>query len=413
MDLRLRARASLKKKGLFSSSRIKVEDVVATLIAGAKGTPLEATTSSRKLGPGRPIAITMHPNAGRIFFIHADDDDLEIEAKAYTVGPGYHAFLVSILDSMQSSLGLRWEWADETGYSHKRDFADLQSRMAKSFREICAGLVKQIHAGGEATGAKIFMPANFCVVAAKDEIFTPFGPITLKQLEDWASIDGAELRKAAAGFYMWWDQGFGGSFYRGVTLYRLWMDIRWATPLDHDEAELVMGTLRCYAAALEHRAELPVPQPAITELFALIDGNVMRPVANSHGIGYRRRAWARPVGSNWRLVMPGSLEPTEEGDNAPQYVFATDGLDIRASVYVAPSDDEEIRAGVFDGEITNDDHEIERLGKTVRVRTLAKTHARGEETDVCFLSVTSSTPELHSLGEQIAKTLTYLPDGQV
>jgi hypothetical protein len=409
MELTLRARASLKRKGLLSSSRINVEDVVRALIAGAKGTPLETNARARALQRSGTFRVNMHPNVGPVE-IRANGDDVQVEAKAYSAGPGYHAFLVSVLDSMQTSLGLQWEWDDPTDYALKRDFAALQSRMAASFAANCASLVSGIEADGGAFRAHLFMPVSFgVIIAEQDEILTPLGPVSLEQVRHWAFSIGAELREAAAAFYMWWDQGFGGSFYRGIVLYWLWMDIRWATPLDREEADFIFGTLDCYSTALEQGADLPIPEAAITELFALVEGKLARPIADPRGIGYRRRVWTRSIGQNWRLVMPGCLEPSEEGeDDAPTYVFTADSLDVRASVYIAPSDDPEIRAGVFDREISVIDRFIEKYDRTVTVRNLARTHALGERTSVCILTITSSTPGTRLLGERIGKSLTYV-----
>lgn len=413
MEPVLRARASLKKKGMFSSSRLNVQDIAQALLNGTEGTPLEANARARATGPNGPFTVNVHPNVGPVR-IRANGDDVEVEARAYTVGPGYHAFLVSVLDSMQSSLGLQWEWLDPTGYAHKRDFAELQSRMAEYFAALCGSLLAQIDSDDSKSGAKIFLPADFGVDAQKDEILTPAGPVSLAQLRHWASIAGRELRTAAATFYMWWDEGFGGSFYRGVVLYWLWMDIRWATPLDSDEADFIIGVLDCYKSALEHHVALPIPPEAITELFALVEGTLPRPIADKNGIGYRRRIWKRPVGRHWWLVMPGSLVPSEEGDDdKPQYVFDARGISIRASCYVAPSDDPEIRAGVFDGEISVIDRYVEKLNKTFKVRSLGRTFPMGERTQVCFLTIATSTPEMGVLGQRVGESLTFVPDGEV
>jgi hypothetical protein len=280
MEVVLRARASLKKKGLFSSARISLEDVASVLLAAAKGTPLEEHAQGGAPGPAGPFTIDLYPNSGTIE-IRGDGDHVEFEAQTNTVGPGYHAFLVSVLDSMQPGLGLQWEWLDPTDYARKRDFADLQSRMAQCFRNLCANLVQKIkESQREVTGVKILMPRYFSAIPSEGEFFTPFGPITFNQLEHWASLDGPALRKAAAGFDKWWDQGFGGSFYRGLVLFSLWMDIRWATPLDKGEADFIIGVLDCYAKALEHHADMPVPEEAIIELFALVEGKLARPVAD-------------------------------------------------------------------------------------------------------------------------------------
>jgi hypothetical protein len=43
------------------------------------------------------------------------------------------------------------------------------------------------------------------------------------------------------------------------------------------------------------------------------------------------------------------------------------------------------------------------------VRNLAKTYPLGEQTSVCIMTITSSTPETRVIGERIGKSLIYVP----
>ena len=49
-------------------------------------------------------------------------------------------------------------------------------------------------------------------------------------LEAIANASGEALEDAARSYFLWWDQGFGASFYRGLALYLLWTDATWAAP---------------------------------------------------------------------------------------------------------------------------------------------------------------------------------------
>src|SRR4051812_46920044 len=114
MGYLLKARAPLKKRGLLLSSRITLDQVAAAILDRVKGTPLESITTSVKPHANRRL-ITMHPG-GAGLLLEETDGHVQIEAKTSILGPGYHAFLVSALESAESALGLRWEWHDEADY---------------------------------------------------------------------------------------------------------------------------------------------------------------------------------------------------------------------------------------------------------------------------------------------------------
>ena len=408
MGFLLRARAPLKKKGLFLSSRISIKQIVDAILDGTRRTPLEAVTSSEKYRENG-FDIMLHPAAGPLK-VEVAEDWVTVETKTSTAGPGFHAYVVSILDQTQRALGLKWEWDDETGYVQERDFESLQAQMAFFLNHLAIHMLKEVETVG-ATGTKIFMPVDFGAEPREGEIFTPMGPMTVADLQQWAGTDVDGQIAGAADFFPWWGQGFDGSFFRGLALHSLWMDIRWPTPLDSEEVELTKRTLRWCSQTLKLGAELPIPESAIIELSDLIVSEEhRRPLPKEDGIGYRRRLWKRSVTGDWKATMPGSLKETvEEADGKTTTVIGCDGLDIRVSVYTAPLDDKHIAAGAFDGEVTKIDRRIDRLETSVTVLAFARTFKAKDRAHICLLTITSTTPDMGALGQRIAESLAYEP----
>jgi hypothetical protein len=139
MGLGLQTTASLRRKKAFGflAAIVPPKEVADAIQGCARGTPLEPLTSLAELGDGSGYAVTLHP-AAEALYLEADGETVTASAKTSNVGPGYHAFLVFVLDSVQASLGLKWEWAeedDETGFARHGDFARLQAEMAKQFRQ--------------------------------------------------------------------------------------------------------------------------------------------------------------------------------------------------------------------------------------------------------------------------------------
>src|SRR4051812_15241944 len=138
MVIGLRTRAALKvKKGLVFSSTITIEAIARALLDVAQGTPLEGQTSAtrEKTDERDAFILTLLPSAGAISLsVPINGSEVTVEANTSTAGPGYHAFLVSALDRVETALGLKWAWDagdDDTGFVRDRDFAGLQARMAQ------------------------------------------------------------------------------------------------------------------------------------------------------------------------------------------------------------------------------------------------------------------------------------------
>jgi hypothetical protein len=320
--------------------------------------------------------------------------------------------VVSCLDSAQKALGLQWQWdadSDEAGYMPDRNFAALQTNMAAFLKRLAISQLKAIDARG-ATGLQLFMSDGFGAEPREGEIFTHIGPVTAETLQRWAEASGDAQITNAAAFFPWWGKGFDGGFYRGLALYELWSQCRWAPPLDDAEREQIKRSISWCTEAQKLGAPPPIPESELAELRALATSDAPQPIKRE-GTGFRRRMWRWSIGDNWALRMPGEMVSSIEGeDDDPTYVFSTNDLDIRASVYVAPSDDPDIRAGAFDREISMVERRIERLNQTVAARTLAKTFAQGDRTRVCVLTITSTTPETRDLGQTIGQSLTFEPD---
>lgn len=402
MGIALRARSPLKKKGLFSSA-VSIEQVAAALVAAAKGTPLEAIVATGKLRDG--ASILFHPG-GNPVDLRADGEGFAIDTETSLLGPGYHAFVVSALDSLQSKLGLRWAWDDATGYAENRDFGRLQAMMAEAMRHAAKALSKRHDEQGDRAELKLCMPEDFGAIAAPGEVLTPLGPTTIQMLRQ--ALSEGDFREVAADLTVWWNQAFDGDFFRGIALYSLWNEARWATPRHQEEVRAIERTVDWCIKALQLGADLPVSKASLQELVALSKSKDAIAVPPEQGMGYRRRPWKREF-RGWQLTMPGALQPSVDMRDGVAFVFSTPGLDIRATADQAPADDPEVIGGRLDGEITLVERKPDEPNQTATVMSLGKTFPKGSETAVCRLTITSTNPEMRALGERIGKSLTYLP----
>ena len=403
MGIELQARSSLKKKGLIFSSTITIEQVAAALMAAAKGTPLEATTASRRLEDG--VSITFHPGGAPVD-VRADREDVVIDVKTSLLGPGYHAFVVSALESAGSALGLRWQWDDEAGYVEDRDFAKLQACMTKLVKELAAAMRAHVGSDEELAGTRIFMDPDFRVETYDNEVLTPLRPVSVDRFVSWQTLDDADLQTEATHFvYSWWGEGFDPWFFRGLALYSMWNDIRWAYPIDPKEVELAKRTLGWVKEAMKIGiiGEEFFP-PVIEEISAVIlakEGPLHFP--NAEGIGYRRRRMQLGLGRNWTVTIPASLgRRIEESDGQVSLVIENHVLDIRVTLGTAAA-----REDLDPDDIDIVQRLIKETDGLLVQHVIARTFQGGGRDAICELTLTLRDPRFKDLVQEIIDSVGF------
>jgi hypothetical protein len=407
MGLGFQTRASLRRKRAFGllAAMVPPRDVAAAIQGCTRGTPLEPLTSLAELDKGNGYAVTLHP-AAEVLYLEVDGETVTASAKTSNVGPGYHAFLVSALNSAQAALGLKWEWAeedDETGYVRHRDFARLQTEMAKQFKAVAKVISDEIATRG-LTGVMLSMPVRCGIKTIEDEVLTPLGPVAPADLRRWASLEGAELMRAAAAYSPWWGMGFDGSFYRGLALHSMWMDMRWAEPIDDTDRRAVEQTLAWCAEAEAMQADPLLPASAVSELRAIMESSHLREAPAEGRIGYRRRQKRVDFTGGWGLWAPGDLEEVLEDENTTVVLWNND-LTIRgSSVSARPKEGSNMQhPGEGAVETTrefgpNQDGDGFLLQVTAKQRSMTGEH-------VCVLTFWMNDADLRGFAEQIANTL--------
>ncbi|MDP1661020.1 MAG: hypothetical protein Q8L55_03810, partial [Phycisphaerales bacterium] len=95
------------------------------------------------------LELLLHPSAEAVEF-RVSEKRVVVSAKTSTVGPGYHAAVVSIIDEIGMA-GFEWDWTeddnssgDETGYSTHRNFSRLQQSMAEFFGNLMKVVEEQV-----------------------------------------------------------------------------------------------------------------------------------------------------------------------------------------------------------------------------------------------------------------------------
>jgi hypothetical protein len=249
------------------------------------------------------LLATIHPGAESLEF-SLDGGRIGVMAKISTLGPGYHAHVVEVINRIGRRCNLAWDWAaegaDETGFATTGDYPALQSAMADFLRHL-AGLFGEPDPDG---CLMINTSLGFSPVGLKG-VVTPSGPRTFDWLRETRA--GKNVTGAARDFYVWWNQPRDAEYWRKTGELLLWSDVRWRPADDEAEESTMQAAAACFDRALELDPKCPIPKPEVAELRALLDwpeGKDPEPPIPGR-IGYYRGDMAYPPFGGWGFTLPG------------------------------------------------------------------------------------------------------------
>lgn len=282
-----------------------------------------------------------HPAEEWLYIELLDDGRLQAQAKTSTVGPGYHALLIEVLDRMEQELSIRWDWTaedegDESGFAISRDFGALQEEMLTWL-----GALSRHVAGmepAESAFQVVCMPLEERIPRLPSMIATPTGPRTREWFGEIGRDEPAR-RTAGTAFFPWWGASRDASFWKGMGDVLGWCELAWVPPRDESERRSMEFVAACYERAAIDSAER-------SELRDLLgrEAGVDAPLAG--GIGYRRGMCRFPLLGAWTMELPGhfQVEALNDGGNLQVH-------DGRRSVYVSAMTVEGLAAGELIGKV--------------------------------------------------------------
>ncbi len=265
--------------------------------------------------------LEVHPGAECLRFTPEGDDGFYVETKTSTLGPGYHAHIVEMIDEIGKVGKVELDWGageggDETNYAVDRDFAELQSQMAEQFRALI-----DVMSDRSAEHA-LFINWSFGVpepIGDAGGLFTPSGLLSTKWCREVA--EGKDLGARCREFYVWWDKDRDADYWRKLARMTLWSEVRWRPPMSEREARVWATALLAADELEELGAAHLLPAAEIAELRELMEWDEDTPCRepSPKGIGYYRHnvRWHLPGG--WAFVLGGYFfEEIEEDDSGGQ-----------------------------------------------------------------------------------------------
>jgi hypothetical protein len=270
------------------------------------GDPLHATLIGWGSAP-QGVDLLLHP-AEEPLQLRVEGEWLIAAAKTSGAGPGYHAFVVDLLDRIAEETGLVWVFDDEeqgfeddTRYAVDRDQEALEWAVATWWISLARRLVTS---GG--TNFSLSLPLGLEVVGDHFAI-SPLGEWSRSWFERAATLDPATDPELAAdwgrSYFPWWDRERNARFWLHAGLALIWLEVSWQPPQDPEDERVVSAALACLDRARELDLEISLPEAEIAELAGLREGSIESP--HPTGLGFRRRTLRKPLGGGWSVDIPG------------------------------------------------------------------------------------------------------------
>jgi len=276
-------------------------------------------------------------------------DNLVMSSKTNSAGPGYHAYLIEVMDG----LGVKpTRVDDETGYYKNRDFAALQAQMSQWLRSMSAVLTDALE--------RDF--SNFAVSVALDWLPQSDDQLVCCPLGNFDKAffeDAKQGRNAGAEFFLWWNKSRDAMFYRNAALNMLLYTINWLASETEAERHDTAAVLACLEQAYTLDPNLQYPAAEWLELSNFSDNSALAqtisarfPNVGEPTVGYRRGNIATNV-YGWRFTHSGMMH-MDRDENGTLVQWDNDKT-IRATTFTVefkenlPNKSESLMESALDG----------------------------------------------------------------
>jgi len=336
MGLGLYIKAEIPKTGLFKKFRKPAN--MLTDIANELKRLLPEELQRSVLGTQtieNGIVVQLHP-AEEPVEITSKDHTIFCGAKTNSAGPGYHAFLVDSLRSIEEKLKFEWLWhdindeiGDETGYYDTGDFGELQKEMLKWLRAISRSLIEH----NECEHQMICMPLGYSVIV-DPSVISSMGFWSKEWLKEVANSELSDLINKGPEFFPWWEKGFGAEFYSKCGLTKAWVDLPWHTFDNKFELEQYQFVLDCFQRARSLDNNIPIPEKEIELIKEYMNADTLAPAPKPEGIGFKKRLMERNLTGSWTANIPGYFYDNLENDGTTSVYWFEDRTIRGSSILV-------------------------------------------------------------------------------
>lgn len=283
------------------------------------------------------LYLSFYPAEEDVAFFVNNDNYLICSAKTSSAGPGYHAFLVNMLETIGLETNLEWIWhdeekdfIDETDYFPKKDFSSLQAAMITHLHAISNHLVEH----DDLSNIALSLPMHLSIVHSHYAA-SPLGFWEKKFFEEVSRLqkEDGHLLKYAEQFFPWWDEEIDAEFWKNLALVQMWLNVPWhpAVPGQTQSMHDLSLALDCLLKAQKLDTQINIPEQEMQEIKGLLSINdlgVDYPIPDQNKIGYKRLPIRKPLTGGWSVITPGFFYKTTEDDHST-IIFYYDTKTVR------------------------------------------------------------------------------------
>lgn len=265
--------------------------------------------------------VTLHPCEETVSFEYVNGN-LICSAKTNSVGPGYHAYLVELIEKIGTELQIPWIWnleegeeyyLDETDYYSHRDFKQLQFEMLKWLKALATSFTEE----GENEQCMFTMPLGYPRIKRDYFGVSPMGIWTRESFKKIAESEVDELEWAGHNFFIWWNKKDDDQFYKKTGIALLNVECPWHYPADDKEKKLLSNIDNCFELAKQLNPQIDLP---------FIDWATVRNFLNEEDadipetdFGYKKHLMAFDLPGKWMIDLPGNLYYTVDENTEVYY----------------------------------------------------------------------------------------------
>lgn len=270
--------------------------------------------------------------------VFLDKEHIVVWARTSSSGPGYHMFLIELLEEIGRRCGLTWivddeerEYLDEGGYLPARQAAPVEAAFVNWLRSVASELMLPEHEG------KFFMLSMRLDLSVEERDFacSPLGYWPRTYFDTLLQKSSSELNEHASQFFPWWSPQMDARFWKSVGMTLLWSDARWHPPTNATERAAIELPLACFDKARQLDSTIDIPELEVAFLRKLLRSSPDDPpVPSPAGIGYWRGLMPFNLTGHWSILAPGYFYESTEDDDRTVVVWHRD-MTIRGSSITA------------------------------------------------------------------------------
>ncbi|MBL0740695.1 hypothetical protein [Chryseolinea lacunae] len=316
-------------------------------------------------GNENSLHVTVHPCEETVAF-ELVDNNLICSARTNSVGPGYHAYLVELVEKLGTVLGIEWNWnfqddeehySDETDYYNHRNFKQLQFEMLKWLRALANSLIVE----SNSEQFMLTMPLGYPRMKRSFFAASPMRIWTRELFKKIAESEIEDLEWAAQEFFIWWNRKDDEQFYKKTGIALLNVECPWHYPTDDLEKKVLYIIDNTFERSKQLNPQLDLP---------LKDWDTVKKFLNEEEtdipdteFGYKKHLMTFDLPGKWMIDLPGNIYHTVDDSSE---VYYDHERTVRCICYTR--NDDKSDAEYADGFFSNkNDYEVEYLASATNI----------------------------------------------